>query len=73
MSSEQIMRTQDRDAAETVRRIPGITIMYNRFINVRGLSERYNSVMLNEALAPSSEIDVRAFSFDVCNWSGFNL
>ena len=65
MSSEQIMRTQDRDAAEVVKRIPGITIMDNRFIVVRGLSERYNTVMLNEALAPSSEVDVRAFSFDV--------
>ena len=65
MSAEQIVKAQDRDAAEVVKRIPGITIMDNRFIVVRGLSERYNSVMLNEALAPSSEIDVRAFSFDI--------
>jgi len=65
MSAEQITRAQDRDAAEVVKRIPGITIMDNRFIIVRGLSERYNTVMLNEALAPSSEVDVRAFSFDV--------
>ncbi|GEO06112.1 TonB-dependent receptor [Adhaeribacter aerolatus] len=65
MSAEQIVRAQDRDAAEVVKRIPGITIMDNRFIVVRGLSERYNSVMLNDALSPSSEVDVRAFSFDI--------
>ncbi|MDB5263492.1 MAG: hypothetical protein JWQ14_2775 [Adhaeribacter sp.] len=65
MSAEQIVRAQDRDAAEVVKRIPGITIMDNRFIVVRGLSERYNSVMLNDALTPSSEVDVRAFSFDI--------
>ncbi|QHL88613.1 TonB-dependent receptor plug domain-containing protein [Nibribacter ruber] len=65
MSSEQIVKAQDRDAAEAVRRIPGVTIQDNRFIIVRGLSERYNSVLLNNALTPSSEVDVRAFSFDV--------
>ncbi|AMM51275.1 hypothetical protein TH61_08960 [Rufibacter sp. DG15C] len=65
MSSEQIVKAQDRDAAEAVKRIPGVTIQDNRFIIVRGLSERYNSVLLNNALTPSSEVDVRAFSFDV--------
>ncbi|MGV3539425.1 MAG: carboxypeptidase regulatory-like domain-containing protein [Rufibacter sp.] len=65
MSSEQIVKAQDRSAAEAVRRIPGVTIQDNRFIIVRGLSERYNSVQLNNVLTPSSEVDVRAFSFDV--------
>lgn len=64
VSSEQITKTQDRDAAEVVKRIPGVTIQDSRFILVRGLAERYNTVMLNDALAPSSEADVRAFSFD---------
>ena len=64
VSSEQIVKTQDRDAAEVVKRIPGVTIQDSRFILVRGLAERYNTVMLNDALAPSSEADVRAFSFD---------
>ncbi|MFB9865377.1 TonB-dependent receptor [Rufibacter immobilis] len=65
MSNEQIVKAQDRDAAEAVRRIPGVTIQDNRFIIVRGLSERYNSVLLNNVFTPSSEVDVRAFSFDV--------
>jgi TonB-dependent receptor len=64
VSSEQIVKTQDRDAAEVVKRIPGVTIQDSRFILVRGLAERYNTVMLNDAIAPSSEADVRAFSFD---------
>lgn len=64
VSSEQITKTPDRDAAEVVKRIPGVTIQDSRFILVRGLAERYNTVMLNDALAPSSEADVRAFSFD---------
>ncbi|MBI3511049.1 MAG: TonB-dependent receptor [Bacteroidetes bacterium] len=61
----QISKSQDRDASEVVKRIPGVTIIDNRFIMVRGLSERYNSVWLNDAGAPSMETDKRAFSFEM--------
>jgi len=65
ISSQQISRTLDRDASEVVKRIPGVTIQDNRFIVVRGLNQRYNNVWLNNAATPSSETDVKAFSFDV--------
>ncbi|MDJ0364174.1 TonB-dependent receptor [Hymenobacter sp. H14-R3] len=65
ISSEQIVKTQDRDAAEVVRRIPGVTIVDNRFIQIRGLSDRYNAVWLNDVTAPSSETDRKSFSFDI--------
>jgi outer membrane receptor for ferrienterochelin and colicin len=65
ISAQQISRTQDNDAAEALRRIPGITIVDDRFIVVRGLAQRYNNVWLNEAATPSGETDSRAFSFDV--------
>ena len=65
ISSQQISRSLDKDAAEVVKRIPGITINDNRFIIVRGLTQRYNTVWLNGVVAPSSESDVRAFSFDI--------
>jgi len=64
ISAQQISKTQDKDAAEVIRRVPGITITDGRFVIVRGLIERYNSVMLNGATAPSFEADKRAFSFD---------
>lgn len=65
ISAQQISLSQDRDAAQIVRRIPGITIVDGRFVNVRGLSERYNTVLLNGIIAPSTEVDSRAFSFDL--------
>ena len=65
ISAEQIVKSQDRDAAEVVRRIPGVTVVDNRFINIRGLNERYNTVWLNDAVAPSSETDRKSFSFDI--------
>ncbi len=65
ISAQQISRSQDSDAAEVVRRIPGVTIVNDRFIVVRGLSERYNAVHLHNVSAPSMEADVRSFSFDM--------
>ncbi len=65
ISAQQIQKSQDRDAAQVVRRIPGITIQDDRFVIVRGLSERYNTVMLNDVIAPSTEPDKKAFSFDL--------
>jgi hypothetical protein len=65
ISGQQILRSQDRDASEVIRRLPGTTIIDDRFIVVRGLSQRYNTVWLNNAATPSSEADVKAFSFDV--------
>ncbi len=65
ISSAQIGKTLDRNAAEVVKRVPGVTIFGNRFINIRGLNERYNLVMLNNVFTPSMETDVRSFSFDI--------
>jgi TonB-dependent receptor len=65
ISAAQIGKTLDRSAAEVVKRIPGITIFNERFINIRGLNERYNTVMLNNTFTPSMETDVRSFSFDI--------
>jgi TonB-dependent receptor len=65
ISAEQITRLPDADAAQVMKRVPGITIVDNRFVMVRGVPERYNQVMINNAIAPSTEIDKRSFSFDL--------
>ncbi len=65
VSSQQISKSQDKDASEAVKRIAGISLLDNRFVMVRGLSQRYNNVWLNGSAAPSSEADSRAFSFDI--------
>jgi hypothetical protein len=48
-----------------MQRIPGITIIENRFALIRGVNTRYNSVIINNVVAPSTEIDRRTFSFDM--------
>lgn len=65
ISSEQMARSVDNNAAQAVQRIPGVTIIENRFVMIRGLSERYNNVMINNTVAPSTEVDKRTFSFDL--------
>lgn len=65
ISSEQITKLPDRDVAQIAQRVPGVTIVDNRFVIVRGLPERYNQVMINRVIAPSTEVDGRSFSFDL--------
>ena len=65
VSSQQITKTQDRDASQVVRRVPGVSIFDDRFIVIRGLNERYNTVLLNDIITPSTEVDVKSFSFDL--------
>ena len=65
ISKQQISRSQDKDASEVISRIPGVSVRDGKFINVRGLDDRYNTVWLNGIGAPSSEADRRAFSFDM--------
>ncbi len=65
VSAAQISKTMDRNAADVVKRIPGVTIQDDRFITIRGLADRYNTVWLNDAGAPSAETDKKAFSFDI--------
>ena len=65
VGAAQISKSMDRNAADVVKRIPGVTVQDDKFIMVRGLMDRYNTTWLNDAAAPSSEIDKKAFSFDV--------
>jgi len=69
VSSEQMAKTQDRDAAQVMARVPGVTITDNRFVMIRGVNERYNTVMINDAISPGTEVDTRAFSFDLLSSS----
>lgn len=65
VSAQQISRTQDKNASEVIRRVPGISIIDEKFVMVRGLSQRYNNVWINGSAVPSTEADSRAFSFDI--------
>ncbi len=55
LSSEQISRAGDSDAAGALKRVTGLTLVNGQYIYVRGLGERYSSVVLNGAQIPSPD------------------
>ncbi len=65
ISSEIIRKSPDRNTSEVLRRVSGTSIQDNKFVIIRGLSERYNSSLLNNSILPSTEPDKKAFSFDI--------
>ena len=65
VSAQEISKTQDSNAGEVIRRVPGVSLIEDKFVMVRGLSQRYNNVWINGGAVPSSEADSRAFSFDI--------
>ncbi|NJO24915.1 MAG: TonB-dependent receptor plug domain-containing protein [Bacteroidia bacterium] len=65
LAADFIRRTPDKNTGEVLKRVSGASIQDNRFVVVRGLSDRYNTAVINNAQLPSTEPDKKAFSFDV--------
>lgn len=69
ISSEQIRKTTDGLTSDVLKRVTGVTIIENKFVNVRGTSERYNVAQLNNTNLTSTETEKKAFSFDLLSAS----
>lgn len=65
LAADFIRRTPDKNTGEVLKRVSGASIQDNKFVIIRGLSDRYNSALINNAQLPSTEPDKKAFSFDV--------
>lgn len=47
----------------SLSRMPGVVFIEDRYLGIRGMPERYNTVMLNGALLPIVQSDRQAFDF----------
>jgi len=65
ISSELIKRSPDKNTSDVLKRVSGTTIQDNKFVVIRGLSDRYNAAMLDGSTLPSTEPNRKAFSFDI--------
>ena len=65
ISAEMIRKSPDRNTGEVLKRVSGASIQDNKFVIIRGLSERYNVSLLNNSVLPSTEADKKAFAFDI--------
>lgn len=65
LSAEQIKRSNDASTSDALKRIPGVTLLDNKFIFVRGTSERYSNAKLNNTSLSSTEPEKKSFTFDL--------
>lgn len=65
ISSEQISKSADRNAAQAVQRVSGVSVVDDRFVVLRGLNPRYNLTYLNNNIAPATEVYSRSFALDL--------
>lgn len=65
LTSEDLQRTGDSNAAAALTRVTGLSIVEGRFIYVRGLGERYSSALLNGSPLPSPEPLQRVVPLDL--------
>lgn len=65
LGSEAMSRNGDSDAASSLRRVTGLTLVNGKFVYVRGLGERYSSVLLNGSQIPSPEPTRRVVPLDL--------
>jgi len=65
ISEQQIKRAPDATASDVLKRVIGVNIIDDKFVYIRGTSERYNNTTLNGVLLPSTETDKKSFSFDL--------
>ena len=65
LSAEQMSRAGDSDAGSALKRVTGLTLVDGQYIYVRGLGERYSSVLLNGANLPSPDPTRRVIPMDL--------
>lgn len=65
LGAEQMTRAGDGDAAASLRRVTGLTLVNGKYVYVRGLGERYSGVLMNQFALPSPEPSRRVVPLDL--------
>ena len=65
ISIEQITRVGDSSVSTALRRLPGVTLVGDQFIYIRGLGERYSSTTVNGAYVPSPDLTRNVIPMDL--------
>ena len=55
IGKQELTRLGDSDVAASLRRVTGLSLVGSKFVYVRGLGERFSSVLLNGAQLPSPD------------------
>ncbi len=65
IDAETIGRIGDSTVASALRRVPGVTLVDDKYVFVRGLGERYSNSLLNGAVIPSPDLTRNVIPLDI--------
>ena len=65
IDAETIGRIGDSTVASALRRVPGVTLVDDKFVFIRGLGERYSNSLLNGAVIPSPDLTRNVIPLDI--------
>ncbi|MBC6408923.1 MAG: TonB-dependent receptor [Ekhidna sp.] len=65
ISAASFRKIGDSDAAEAIKRIPGISVQGGKYVFVRGLGDRYTKTILNGMEVPGLDPDRNSLQLDV--------
>ncbi|RPI43535.1 MAG: TonB-dependent receptor, partial [Bacteroidetes bacterium] len=65
ISSQQISRLGDSNAASALKRVTGVSVEGGKYIYVRGLSDRYSTTTLNGAQIPGLDPEKNSVQMDL--------
>jgi outer membrane receptor protein involved in Fe transport len=65
IGSQEMKQNGDTDAAVAMSRVPGLSVVDNQYVFVRGLGERYSNTTLNGSALPTTEPDKKVVPLDL--------
>ncbi|MGD8412730.1 MAG: TonB-dependent receptor [Candidatus Latescibacterota bacterium] len=67
LSRQQIARSPDAASGDALKRVTGLSVVDDKYVFVRGVTDRYNVALLNGAQVSSTDTDEdkKSFAFDL--------
>jgi outer membrane receptor protein involved in Fe transport len=67
ISAEQISKSPDATSGDALKRVTGLSVVDNKYVFVRGVTDRYNATTLNgiSVTSTDTEVDRKSFAFDL--------
>ncbi len=67
ISVEMVAKSPDATSSDILKRVTGLSIVDNKFVFIRGVTDRYNGTTLNGVSVTSTDTDVdkKSFTFDI--------
>lgn len=65
IGAEEIAKSGDSDAASSLKRVTGLSLVDGKYVYVRGLGERYSNTLFNGIALPSPDLSRRVVPLDM--------